>query len=591
LTIAPAKRQPAWSRSVLPLALAGGVLLWAALPNALSIRLGTIGTYFGWLGWIAPVPWLILIRLNGLPGHRPYRDLYLAGFAFWLAVLYWLSLPHWAVIPLWFLLAGYLAIYLPLFVSLSRVALHRFVLPLWLAAPIVWTGLELARAHLLTGFLMASLAHTQTHFAPLIQISDLVGEYGVDFMIVLVAACLVTAFRVTYCVDSGLANAQSAVRNGASNFRFRVSALIPAMIVLCTAVTYGYYRLGQSGPNARGPRVALIQGNSLAAWKSDKKREQQIMDDYSDLSTSAAAKARLDSGHALNLIVWPETMFREPLVTFDPHYELPPEAAQAGRTKQMISDYYERPLAAKVAQFGTPILVGIDRPYFVPARPDGVELPPQQFNSAVLVDRQGKVVSRYDKMHLVMFGEYVPFARWLPILNRISSLTGSVEAGAEPVALCTEGWCYLPNICYETAIPHVIRRQVAAIEARQQHIDALVNLTNDSWYWGSSGLDQHLDCGVFRAVESRLPLVIAANGGISAYIDSLGRIRAQAPRSQADVILADVELSGLQSPYVQFGDWFSGICLVFCVVFAASGWRSKRRLMKTTRPADDDPTT
>jgi apolipoprotein N-acyltransferase len=107
--------------------------------------------------------------------------------------------------------------------------------------------------------------------------------------------------------------------------------------------------------------------------------------------------------------------------------------------------------------------------------------------------------------------------------------------------------------------------------------DVLVNLTNDAWYWGSSELDMHLACGVFRAVETRKPLVIAANGGISAWIDHLGRIRAQSPRQQPDVILADVEPTAMPSLYVEYGDWFAGACLACCIALAIAGWRGRQR--------------
>src|SRR3954451_16990040 len=171
---------PGWRRSSLPIALAGSLLLWAWLPP-LAI---------GWLGWIAPVPWLIFARMDVLPGRRPYRAVYVAGLAFWLASIYWLCLPHPILSIGWFALSAYLAIYVPIFVGLTRVAVHRYSIPLWLVAPVVWTGLELARAHMLTGFLMASLALTQVNWTTLIQISDLVGEYGVDFLVMLVAASI-----------------------------------------------------------------------------------------------------------------------------------------------------------------------------------------------------------------------------------------------------------------------------------------------------------------------------------------------------------------------------------------------------------------
>jgi apolipoprotein N-acyltransferase len=203
----------------------------------------------------------------------------------------------------------------------------------------------------------------------------------------------------------------------------------------------------------------------------------------------------------------------------------------------------------------------------------------QAYNSSVLVDRDGKLLGTYDKFHLVMFGEYVPFSKWLPFLKRLSSLTGAAEAGDGPVALAVGGVFYSPSICYETVIPHVIRHQVAQLDAIGQRPDVLVNLTNDAWYWGSSELDMHLACDVFRAVETRTPLVIAANGGISAWIDRHGQIRAQSPRQQQDVILADVELNreGPPTLYVRTGDWFAAACLTCCGILAIIGWKSRRR--------------
>jgi apolipoprotein N-acyltransferase len=569
---------PAWRRSTLAIALVGSALMWASLPNDVLRPLGSLG----WLGWIAPVPWLLLVRMNTLPGWRPYRALYLAGLAFWLPSIYWLSLPHWAVIPLWIALAIYLAVYLPLFVALSRVAVHRFSVPLWLAAPIVWTGLELGRAHVMTGFLMASLAHTQVKWTTLIQISDLVGEYGVDFVLMLTAACIATLLHLA---APGLRHdsekPQSEIRNPKSILLRGLAAIIPAAVVLTATLVYGHLRLAHSyalkeKASQAGPRVALIQGNILADWKGDEEKRNQIMNEYVRLSKKAIAEAgKTGDSRMPDLIVWPETMYRNPLREFEPGFQLPTDVKT---TTDEITAGDRRELHSLAASLGAPLLIGIDRWHILRSggTPDNSPVI-RAYNSAVLVEPDSTVVTTYDKIHLVMFGEYVPFAHWLPMLNRLSSLTGSVEAGTEPVAMCSHGRCYVPNICYETAIPHVIRHAVATLEDKGNHPDALVNLTNDAWYWGSSGLEMHLDCGMFRAVETRLPLVIAANGGISAHIDSLGRIRAQSPRAQSDVIVADVEPGHLQSWYVRHGDWFSGVCLACCIVLAAAGWKEKKQ--------------
>ncbi|HEX5471970.1 MAG TPA: apolipoprotein N-acyltransferase [Lacipirellulaceae bacterium] len=440
---------PAWRRSTLAIALIGSGLMWAALPNDLLRGLGSLG----WLGWVAPVPWLLLVRFDTLPGRRPYRALYLAGFAFWLAAIYWLSLPYPATIPLWILLASYLAFYLPVFVGLSRVAVHRLSIPLWLAAPIVWTGLELARAHLLTGFLMASLAHTQVKWTALIQVSDLVGEYGVDFVVMLTAACLASLLRISDCgLRFGSGNLQSEIRNPKSVFR--PIALVPAAVVLTATLTYGHARLSAEaaaggGSNPSGPRVALIQGNSLAEWKTEsEKKQMQIMDEYVDLSEKAvAASKKIGDGRIPDLVVWPETMYRNPLREFAPGFQLPPREKT---TTKEITAGDRRELVRLATHLGSPLLVGIDRYDFLSSHAPGTDAPAfRAYNSAALAELNGNV-STYDKIQLVMFGEYVPFAHWIPMLDRLSSLTGSVEAGDKPVAMCSGKYCFVPDICYET---------------------------------------------------------------------------------------------------------------------------------------------
>jgi apolipoprotein N-acyltransferase len=559
-------------RTTLALGLLGSLLLWAALPPLA----------LGWLGWIAPVPWLLLIQPPQLPGRRPYRSLYLAALAFWLATIHWLRLPHPLVYFGWLALSAYLAVYLPIFVGLSRIGVHRLGLPLWLVAPTVWTGLELARAHVMTGFLMASLAHTQVHWPAVIQIADLGGEYLVDFLIMLVAAGLTQILRFADCGWRIMKpNPQSEIRNPKWNF----PAVFPATIAFAATLGYGYWRQTDNAPPENAPivRIALIQGNSLADWKLDAEKQRQIMDEYIRLSHEAVAKARTTGdGRPLDLVVWPETMFRVPLLTFDPSFQLPESYTQS---KEQLAAAGPESLARLAQILNTPILVGIDRQHF--SQPRGTEpassptpdprplTPASSYNSAALVDRDGKLIGTYDKFHLVMFGEYVPFARWLPFLNQVTTITGSVEAGKGPMPMILDDVVYSPNICYETVIPHVMRRH-AATRLGSLPPNILVNLTNDAWYWGSNELEQHLACGVFRAIETRRPLVIAANGGISAWIDAIGSVRAQSPKMRPDVIIADVPANSIGDTwYVLTGDWFAGLCLLGCLALAVIAWRAR----------------
>jgi apolipoprotein N-acyltransferase len=285
------------------------------------------------------------------------------------------------------------------------------------------------------------------------------------------------------------------------------------------------------------------------------------------------AKTRGDGG-PLDLVVWPETMFLTPLITFDPDFQPP---ADAPRTPEEIASYGPAALAALARRLNTPVLVGVGRIHQPASAADGTERPAERYNSAALVGRDGKIVGTYDKVHRVIFGEYIPFSKWLPWLHTLAPIAGRIDAGAQPVVMETGGHHYAPNICYETVVPHVIRRHATTKAADGSGPDVLVNVTNDSWYWGSSELDMHLACGVFRAIETRTPLVIAANGGISAWIDQHGRIRAQSPRQTPDVIIADVEKFPQQSLYMEYGDWFAALCLICCVAFAVVGWQAQRR--------------
>ena len=132
-------------------------------------------------------------------------------------------------------------------------------------------------------------------------------------------------------------------------------------------------------------------------------------------------------------------------------------------------------------------------------------------------------------------------------------------------------------------MPQVIRRQVRELAARGQEPHVLVNLTNDGWFWGSSELDMHLVCGVFRALECRKPFLIAANTGISAWIDCCGRIVAQGPHRDEALLLAEVTPELHTSWYVRYGDLPAACCLAACLVFACVGCWERFRSPGTGR--------
>jgi len=223
-------------------------------------------------------------------------------------------------------------------------------------------------------------------------------------------------------------------------------------------------------------------------------------------------------------------------------------------------------------EFGKPMIVGVNRHHFG-AR--GCEV----FNSAALLTPDGSwckperlVASYYDKTHLVPFGEYMPFVEILPWLQSLSPLGSSSSSGGRPKGFVVKNICLAPNICYETVLPQVIRNQLGKLRQEGHAPQILVNVTNDGWFWGSSELEQHLACGVFRTVECRRPMVIAANTGISAAINASGEmIVPEGPKRETDLILADVRLDHRESWYLRHGDWFAGACLATTLLLACVG--------------------
>jgi apolipoprotein N-acyltransferase len=475
-----------------------------------------------------------------LLGKRPYLALWFAGLAFWLPSLYWLCLAHPATSIGWLAMSVCLACYLPLFIVLARRAVHRHHVPLALAVTVVWTGLNFALAHFMTGFDMAAVGHTQYRWLALIQCSDIAGEYGVTFVVMFVGASIARALPW-------------------SGQRGSLLALLPAAVLLAAVLVYGVLRMQALAPRL-GPTITLVQGNIDTEIKFDPGEGQRVFDHYLDLTRQASAERP-----TTDLIVWPETMFRWPILTFAADARLPNGSDWTLDALRRRGAEVDDGLGAMARDFHTALLIGVDTIDYGP----GVE---RRYNSALMIDRNGRLGERYDKSHPVLFGEYVPLADRWPWLYGFTPLGSGIEAGTRSPGMLIRsptGEARLSvNICYETVLSHVIRRQVQGLIDAGQPPDILMNLTNDGWFWGSHELDLHLICGVFRAVECRKPFLAAANTGFSAWIDGNGRIVEQGPRHAPGWIVADVELDNRQSLYLRYGDWFAGACLCGCVLIA-----------------------
>jgi apolipoprotein N-acyltransferase len=624
--IAAARSLPAAARGGMLLSGVSAVLLWASF------------TPLDWspLAWLALLPLCVLVRLERAP-MRLWLTTWVGGLLFWLPTLQWLRLGHESMYVAWFALAFYLSLYWPIFVGLSRVAVHRCGLPLIAAVPLVWTGLEFIRAHLMTGFAWYQLGHTQYRWIELIQISDVCGAYGVSGIVALGNAMLAGLVPETWLSRLKLitpvqlpselrhlpppTDAESPIRSRGV-WRQQCAVILTGLLVIALTLGYGYYRRSQAEFTA-GPRVALIQGNFPSSVKHDPAEFGQMYKIH-EVLTGYAVPYKPD------LIVWPETMFRWPLTDADPaltEHELRRIAPQVP-VDHWHDPYVRKALHEMSQKSGANLVIGLDR-FSVSAK--GLK----HFNSAALVTPDRGVADAYDKQHRVIFGEYVPLKETLPWLQAFSPFPEDfgITAGAGPVAFDTGRWNVAPIICFEDTVPHLVRDIVRTLDATELHpilqperrLACLMNLTNDGWFHGSSELNQHLITSAFRAVECRTPLVRAVNTGISAVIDGDGVIREpevfidgdatwkkqqeqlqtvrhQNPERRVPLSMFDPVRSSLRDPatglwrkslnaalidtvpldnrhsaYVAYGDWFAGTCSAACGLFLFVGLIPRRR--------------
>ncbi len=571
-----AENRPAGVRGALLLSIIAGFAMWASFPPL----------DFAPLAWLAPLPWLLLIRLKR-PTRWMYTASYLGTLCFTIPALQWMRYGDPLMYFAWILLAVYVAAYVPVFIGISRIAVHRWKMPLPLAAPVVWTGLEYLRGFLFTGFGWYYLGHTQYRWPELIQISDLFGAYSVSFIVMLFAAAVALQIPDRYLKKLRLVPELQKENEPATVLVKRpFRQLVVASLVLVAVIGYGYFRRSQADFHP-GPRVALVQGNFKAAMHIPREQYEESYLVHNEL-TSYAVKQQPD------IIVWPEGMFRYALQQADPSLTpadladiapfFPPESWKDTRVADTLAELSEKAGAAMVIGLGC-----------YEAKPNQLG----QYNSAQLITPEEGLGPRYDKLHRVPFGEYIP-GKDLPILSAYIPENFGLTAGKSATLFEYKNWRFAPVICFEDTVPHVVRKIVRSVEknsSTKKPIDFLVNLSNDGWFAGSSEHDQHLITAQFRAVECRKPLVRAANMGISSFIDGDGVVinpevflerdpvsgeprqssfidpKTGTYRRKIDAVLVQtIPLDNRSSLYLLGGDWFAQSCLLVCFGLFLSRW-------------------
>jgi apolipoprotein N-acyltransferase len=496
------------------LAAFSGALLALAFPK---VGLGPIA-------WLGLVP--LFIALRDLSIKDSLRLGFVAGFVHYLGLVYWVAftmhtyghLPWYLSLLILALMAAYLAFYWALFTAtLAWLRPKPSLLPL--VASTVWVATEYLRSHLFTGFPWGLLGHSQYRALHLIQISDLLGVYGISFLIVLCNATLYVI--ILYAAEK--------TWYGSSVTRGLIPKILLIMGSLLLAVwSYGAWRLKAVDHHiAEASRisVAVVQGNIDQSIKWDPAYQIHTTKIYRDLSLSIKPDRP-------DLVVWPETA--------TPFYYL-----ANPRLTKVVRDC--------ISDSGTYFLIG--SPSF--AR---VDTKVAYYNSAYLIGPDGTVAGRYDKVHLVPFGEYVPLKRWLPFLGKIVAEVGDFSAGARGNTLAWNRHRLGIQICYEVIFPALARALV------RNQADLLVNITNDAWFGRTGAPEQHFGMAVFRAIENRRSLVRSANTGISGYIDPAGRILATSRLFERRVMIHDVPLLHMTTVYTRWGDVFAIVVLISVLV-------------------------
>lgn len=519
------------------------------------------------LAYVCLIPWLLMI---GASTHAPrvYFHSYVFGLLFLLINMRWLR--H-ATAPGYIALSVYIAAYFPLVACPLRHMIRRRRWPLAFTLPFIWVGAEVGRAVFFSGFPWFFLSHSQYSVLSVIQISDVVGAYGVSFVVAAVNGALAD---VIFAYARRSPNARSAV-GALGSARYSV---LFAAVLLATLIVYGQIQLRRN-TITQGPNIAVIQGDFLVAVTQDEVDDPEKRRIYYEM-LDAAQREDVD------LYLLPET----PWSTY-----LNPQAREYYvRSRQDFAR-----LTAFAKRNNAYVVTGsaslIETPYDLLAQE-------RRYNSAMVFKPDATEPDRYDKVHLVYFGEVVPFrfGRLRPLylwLNKLMPFTGP-EGQAEYSLFHGEGFDVfsmtaksVPDrtfqfgipICYEDVMPYVSREFVGQ-GGNEKRADLLLNISNDGWFGREHQQAQHLAICAFRAVENRVGVARAVNTGISAFIEPDGRIHDPVVGDadngwpgKCGYSVARVGVDSRFSLYTRYGDWFAWGCAVVWLALFFDYWITRVR--------------
>jgi apolipoprotein N-acyltransferase len=476
------------------------------------------------LAWFALAPLLIILY------DSPKGDAFKAGLSFgilyFFGTVYWIyhSINHYgsiAFIPsilIVLVLSFYLALYTGAFCALYSMIIKKTDLPALLVAPTLWTALELLRSYAFSGFPWSSLGYSQYSIPVLIQSADIIGVYGISFLVVAVNGAIADFFITRRRLI------QRPLYSRLPTF----AGWCLLVIVLIANFGYGFYRLHQQRPGAQ-LQVTVIQGNIEQDKKWDPAYQKYVIDVYRNLTLAAVNPSADVPGP--DLVVWPETSV--------PFFF----GTDKALSEELTS--YQKGLNSYLL-FGSILVKSGPKETYS--------------NSTVLLTKDGTVSYSYDKIHLVPFGEYVPLRNVLFFIDKLVVGIGDFLPGDSYTKAVTPFGSFGTPICYEITLPGLVRKFYT------KGGDFIVTVTNDAWFGKTNGAYQHFSMAVFRAIENRKPVIRAANTGISGFVDSSGRILATTELFTRTAIKADLKTDRTLTFYTKYGDLFSFFCIVLSLL-------------------------
>lgn len=560
------------SPPVWPMAFTGAAFLWISQPPVA----------FSPFAWIALVPWGLLIARESQLGKKGWWTIWAAGALYWLITMQGVRLANPALYPGWLVLSAYLGVYPMFAVGLSRTMCRLWRTPIWIALPIVWTGLELIRSYAFTGFSAAMLGHSQADHPYLTQIADIGGTYYVSFVLAMVSGIVAS---LIHDVRTRSDQARRLTRS-------TKAGIAATLVLLALTIGYGSWRLRQADKLADTEpliSVLMLQRNEPLEFTLNPEMESQVFQRYVELSLQAARETP-----DADLIVWPESMFtggipyriigdnpQVPEGAVDPSTgrditvdELKEFLSLQGQVFEQRAAELRRMMVSSTGQGKAPeLLVGTSVYEYSDV--------PHAYGAAVHINEDSKVAAWYGKMHLVMFGEYIPFGTYFPWLYGIGPLRQGATPGKGAVAMQIADVGVAPSICFETMVEHVTGNGLRKLESQGQHVDLIANLTNDAWFHGTAILTHHRRCSQFVAIANRRPLLMTANQGPTTWIDGSGRRIESLPYETHGVLVARPTGDGRSSLYQHFGDRLSWPFAIVCGLLVVSQFRRTKSRGKT----------